>query len=91
MENTIKDLKQNIIKKATEDKAFRDKLTGNPKEAIEEELGIKLPLHINVSVYERGPNDFHISLPAGGDELSDDQLSGVSGGWNMCKSSQGEF
>jgi hypothetical protein len=83
MSDTGNNLPQKILNKAIKDNAFRDNLKNNPKETIENELGVKLPSNLKVHVYERGPNEIHLSLPPVKNELTDEQLSGVSGaGWS---------
>lgn len=92
MSESRKDLEQKIIERAMKDEAFRNKITGSPKEAIEKEMGVKLPENLNIHVSEEGPNDIYISLPVISDELSEEQLSGVAGGWNPgCKDSNVDF
>lgn len=80
MKEPRKELEQRIIEKAMKDKAFRNKLTDSPKEVIEKELGGKLPGNLNVHLNKEGPNDIHITLPHKKEELSQEELSGVSGG-----------
>ena len=94
MSDTRKELEQKIIERAMKDEAFRNKLKTDPKAAIEETLGVKLPGNVNVYVNSESDTDIHITLPAQTGEmkegeLSGEQLAGVSGGWNVCEYSGG--
>ena len=81
MANTRSELEQKIIERAMKDESFRDKLKENPRDAVEETLGIKLPDDVNINVNLESANDIHITLPHVSQELSEEELSGVSGGW----------
>lgn len=89
MTESRKELEQRIIEKAIVDENFRSKLKDNPRETVEETLGVKLPDGLNIHINQEGPNDIHISLPMQTGELNDgelsgEQLTGVSGGWSPC-------
>ena len=84
MANSRKDLEQQIIERAMKDESFRNKLKENPKSAVEETLGIKLPDNVNININMESTKDIHITIPHVSQELSQDELSGVSGGWNPC-------
>jgi len=81
-----KQLEEKLIAKAMKDETFRKNLLENPKTAIEEETGIKLPESINLKVVEENPSNFYLVLPPTinpetEDELSEAELEMVSGGY----------
>jgi len=75
-----------LVRKSLQDGSFRERLIANPKGAIEQELGRKLPEDLEVRVLEETPNTLYLVLPTGGttrrssDELSDVELDTVAGG-----------
>ena len=74
-----------IIEKAMKDDLFRSELIANPKQAIEKELGIKLPESMSLHVLEETDNTFYLTLPptsenTGDDELTENELSHVAAG-----------
>ena len=80
-------LEQALIEKAMNDEAFRKELIANPKEIIEKEIGMKLPEAFNVKVLEEDAQSFYLVLPnkvepGTEDELSEEELNMVSGGYN---------
>ena len=89
MENIEKQrklLEEQLVAKAMKDEAFRKNLLENPKAAIEEETGIKLPEAINLKVLEENPSTFYLILPLkinpeNEDELTEAELEMVSGGY----------
>ena len=81
-----KKLEEKLIAKAMKDEAFRKNLLENPKAAIEDETGIKLPDAINLKVVEENYATFYLVLPPKinpetEDELSEAELEMVSGGY----------
>jgi hypothetical protein len=82
-----KQLEEKLIARAMKDEAFRKTLLENPKAAIEEETGIKIPDAINLKVVEENPSTFYLILPPkinpeAEDELSEAELEMVSGGYD---------
>ena len=78
-------MRQRIVQKSLEDEAFRRQLLADPKTAVEQELGIRLPLGIEVRAVEETPDTVYLVLPplqaagqSGG--LSDQELETVAGG-----------
>lgn len=74
-----------IIAKASTDEGFRRRLIADPAARLKEE-GIEIPAGLDVRVVEDGDNVVHLVIPAPGrsqlpDELGDDQLDRVAGGW----------
>jgi hypothetical protein len=71
-----------IIAKAWRDPAFKAELIANPAAALKAE-GIDVPDGMAVTVLENTDKQFHLVLPPSPstDELSDEALAAVSGGW----------
>ena len=82
--NTKQAVENQVYEKALKDDAFRQELLQNPKAAIESVMGTKLPDNVNIHVNENTANDIYLSIPAKADdkELTDEELSGVDGGWH---------
>jgi hypothetical protein len=80
-----KQKEQQILQHALADEAFRSALVANPRETIAQELSINIPEDADVRVIEEQPNSFYMVLPPAGvgegDELSDELLEAVAGGW----------
>jgi len=79
------ELLQTLIDKAIKDKQFRNQLVNNPREAIGNEFGFKIPENIQVNVLEEDANTIYITLPAKTPtvqefELPDAELAQVAGG-----------
>ena len=82
-----KQLEEKLIEKAMKDENFRKFLLENPKAAIEDETGIKIPEAVNLKVVEEDPASFYLILPPKintetENELSEAELEMVSGGWD---------
>ncbi len=79
-----KQKEQTLLQHALEDGEFRSALMANPRETISTELGINIPSDADVRIIEEPANSFYVVLPtnvAEGDELSDELLEAVAGGW----------
>jgi Nitrile hydratase, alpha chain len=79
-------MERRLIEKSSEDEAFRRRLMEDPKAAVEQELGTRLPEGVEVRVVEESADAIYLVLPSaspigGGAELSDSELEGVAGGW----------
>jgi hypothetical protein len=78
-------IERRLIEKSSEDDAFRQRLMEDPKGAVEQELGTRLPEDVRVVAVEETQDTIYLVLPAtpiAGDEgveLSDQQLETVSG------------
>ncbi len=80
-----KQLEEKLIAKAMKDDTFRRNLLENPKAAIEDETGIRIPNAVNLKVVEEDPSTFYLVLPPNikpetEDELSEAELEMVAGG-----------
>jgi len=75
-----------ILKAAQESPEFREKLISNPKNIFELQSKFKLPEDFEIVVHEDTPNKLNIVLPSNVEELSEVELSAVSGGvcWENC-------
>ena len=79
------ELERRLIEKSVEDEAFRQRLIEDPKGAVEEELGRRLPEEVRVVTVEESADTIYLVLPststAGGEggALSDQQLESVAG------------
>ena len=75
-----------IVQRSIEDDAFRQKLIEDPKAAVEQELGSRLPEEVRVVTVEESAETIYLVLPstpmagAEGVELSDQELESVAGG-----------
>jgi hypothetical protein len=74
-----------IIQRSLEDDSFRQRLLEDPKAAMEQELGTRLPEDVRVVAVEESPDTVYLVLPpsqAGGERgaLSDQELETVAGG-----------
>ena len=68
-----------------QDESFRQRLIEDPKGAVEQELGARLPEEVRVETVEESADTIYLVLPStpmaggGGEELSDQQLEAVAG------------
>jgi hypothetical protein len=73
---------QEAVRRALQDKAFRDRLTSDPAAALKE-MGIDVPPNTGILVLEDTEQVRHIVLPLverDEEELSDEKLGMVAGG-----------
>jgi hypothetical protein len=80
---TKADFHREVVKMATEDKAFRQQLLANPKQALKSAAGLELPASVDIQVLQEEPNRMYIVLPPDfkkSAELGDDELEAVAGG-----------
>lgn len=69
-----------LLQRAARDTAFRDDLAADPRRVIEEETGLQIPSHIQVSVVQETADKLCLVLPSATGELSDLELEAVAGG-----------
>ena len=78
-------MERRLIEKSLEDESFRQRLIEDPKGAVEQELGTRLPEDVRVVTVEETQDTIYLVLPstptAGreGVELSNQELESVSG------------
>ncbi len=79
-------LLRRIIKAALESPEFKEKLKRNPKDIFESQVKFQFPDDFEVVVHEDTPKRINIVLPYHSEELSEVELSAVSGGvcWENC-------
>jgi hypothetical protein len=81
-------MERRLIEKSVEDDAFRQRLIEDPKGAVGQELGTRLPEEVRVVAVEETQDTIYLVLPATpmagteGGALSDQQLESVAGGWD---------
>lgn len=65
-----------------DDPALRARLLADPRAVLREIAGVEIPDTITVAVHEESADAFHLVIPpALADELSEDQLDSVAGGF----------
>jgi hypothetical protein len=77
-----------LVQRSLADDAFRQRLLEDPKAAVEQELGTRLPEDVRVVAVEETADTIYLVLPlvsaeaqeAG--ELSEQELEAVAGGWD---------
>ena len=80
------EMERRLIEKSVEDDVFRQRLIEDPKGAVEQELGTRLPEEVRVVAVEKTADTIYLVLPstsmagAEGGELSDRELESVAGG-----------
>jgi hypothetical protein len=80
------EMERRLIEKSLQDEAFRRRLIEDPKGAVEQELGTRLPEEVRVVAVEESADTIYLVLPStpmAGDEsveLSDPDLESVAGG-----------
>src|SRR5918998_5541824 len=89
------EIERRLIEKSMEDEDFRQRLIEDPKGAVEQELGTRLPEEVRVETVEETAETIYLVLPstsmagAEGGELSDQELQSVAGGWDDQPATQG--
>ena len=76
---TVKELRTRLVRKATEDEAFRARLLRDPKAGVQEALGVTLPDGFEVHVHEEGSSAAHLVLPPSS-RLGERDLQAAAGG-----------
>ena len=77
---TRAELDAELIARVTDDEAFRTRFLENPKEVIQEALGIDIPEDFSIQVHEENSMTAHVVLPPSG-RLTEADLAFVAGGF----------
>jgi hypothetical protein len=79
-------MERTIVQRSIDDEEFRQRLLEDPKGAVGEELGTRLPDNVEVRMVEESADTIYLVLPSSsplvgeGGELSDEALEAVAGG-----------
>jgi len=79
-------MERRLVARSLQDDAFRRRLLSDPKRAVEEELGTRLPEGVRVVAVEETADTIYLRLPSTsplgeeGGEFSERELEAVAGG-----------
>ena len=76
---TPNQMRERLIARATDDEAFRARLLSDPKAAVDEELGLRIPPGFTVEVHEEAADTSHLVLPPLS-KLDEAELGQAAGG-----------
>ena len=78
------EVERTLVQRSREDEDFRRRLLDDPKAAVEQEFGTRLPESVEVHAVEESAQSIYLVLPSasplGQGELSDQDLEQVAGG-----------
>ena len=79
------EVERRLVERSLQDEVFRQRLLDDPKGAVEQELGSRLPEGVEVRAVEESAQIIYLVLPSAsplgqGGELSDQELDEVAGG-----------
>ena len=88
------EIERKLIERSLEDDSFRQKLLDDPKGALEQELGDRLPEGVEVRAVQESADTIYLVLPSTsavgeGVEISDRELEEVAGGGEPTCGMQG--
>jgi hypothetical protein len=81
---TRQEFEANLIAKAWKDDALKQELMNNPKAVYKKEIGQEISENIEIRVLEETANTIYLVMPKKpehSEELSEEQLEAVAGGW----------
>ena len=76
---TASELHARLMDRASNDDVFRSQLIEDPKAAIHDELGFKIPADITIKVHENDSQTVHLAVPAS--DIPEEQLEAISAGF----------
>ena len=79
---TNQEMEKTVLDKASEDADFRAQLLSNPKDAIQQAVGVTVPEGFTIKVHEEDSTTAHLVLPPTS-KLSSAELSAVAGGGHI--------
>src|SRR5215213_5260021 len=85
------EMERRLVRRSMEDEPFRQRLLEDPKAAVEQELGTRLPEEVRVVAIEETTGTAYLVLPSASPagqsgELSDRELESVAGaGWGSVE------
>ena len=85
------EMERRLVRRSMEDEPFRQRLLEDPKAAVEQELGTRLPEEVRVVAIEETTGTAYLVLPRASPagqsgELSDRELESVAGaGWGSVE------
>ena len=79
---TAQEMEKTVLDKASEDADFRARLLSNPKDAIQQAVGVTVPDGFTIKVHEADSTTAHLVLPSNS-KLSSADLSAVGGGTHV--------
>jgi hypothetical protein len=78
------EVERTLVQRSLQDEDFRQRLLEDPKAAVEQEFGSRLPESVEVRAVEESAQSIYLVLPSatplGQGELSDQDLEQVAGG-----------
>ena len=81
------EVERSLINRSMEDEDFRQKLLDDPKGAVEQELGDRLPEGVEVRVVEESADTIYLVLPStsavgeGGEISAEEEVDDLYGDW----------
>ena len=76
------EMERRLVEKSLQDDDFRQKVLADPRAAVEEEPGTRLPEGVRVLVMEETAGTVYLMVPfSSTGELFDRELEAVAGGW----------
>ena len=81
---TVGAMRERLIEKASKDEMFRARLLADPQDAVQAELGVKIPDGFTLKVHEEAGDIGHLVLPPSS-KLDEAALEQAAGGRGWAK------